>query len=194
MQLILPLLILLALTDAAVARPIPRQREPFDWRKYLPTLGTITLLGGLAGIVFLGTKADDTYRSIKVVDNAEDVAKFSVLPPAEQEYIRLRMGYFKGPKMSPEELEKVEQQDLAHGWPQINNVDTTREMNSAQRREWKALKMANDRAYKLEQEKRELEMRADAARFHSNVVLSIHAVKAKGSNALSIPTENGMDN
>ena len=190
MRFILPSLVLLALTDTIIALPIPLERKSksLAWKIYIPLIGTVALIGGLAGIVFLGTKATEAYNSIKSVDSADDQAKYEALPAEERNYIRLRM-LLAGRTLSPQEMMRLERLELLHGWAPLKVPDKTK-MDD---REWRTFKMAKDHADMLERERKVAEAQAQNAHFHAGVVMSTHAAKVKELNALTVPVVDSAE-
>jgi hypothetical protein len=74
MRYLAPILLLLALTNTLQATPLTRAEQAkkevssgfswdsIPWKKYLPTAGALGAVGILAGLVFLGTHAEQTYQ------------------------------------------------------------------------------------------------------------------------------------
>ena len=86
----------------------------------MPTLGALGILGGLVGLIFLGTKADEAYKSAKVVTESEAEVKFSSLTPDTREYLVQRLDFI-GEKNLPQHIET---HDLLYGWPPSEMPDT----------------------------------------------------------------------
>ena len=168
MKLSFLLLILLSLSDAAWSRPLPtmgRKSISIPWKKYLPTLGAIGLLGSIVGIVFLGTKADGAFRTIKTLKTTEAETLYLSLPAKDQNYLIQRMSYI-GESLKDEEKDQVEAQDLIHGWPKMEMPDT-KGLNKSTRRELKSiygrLKNALDKVATTKQTHQEATEAASAA-------------------------------
>ena len=117
MKLLCIILIILTFSDTIFAISIP-------WRKYLPILGTVGVLGGLLGVIFLGTKADEAYKAAQVVTGSEADAKFLSLSPEEQKYVLLRMEKI-GANLSQDEKAILEAFDMRHGWPRAEMPETS---------------------------------------------------------------------
>ena len=120
--------LILVLSDTGFARPIPndirRRSISIQWRKYLPTLGALGILGGLVGLIVLGTKADEAYNAAKVVTESEAEVRFSSLSPNTQEYLVRRLEFIGEKNLPQSQKESVEAQDLLHGWPPSEMPDT----------------------------------------------------------------------
>jgi hypothetical protein len=120
---------LLSTADLLYALPIPNQQQnrkgaiSIPWRKIIPPLGAVGLLGGLAGLVYLGTKADEAYAALKTLDESEFQAKYQSLDPREQAYLDNRK-QFIGITLSPEQKESLKDMDERFGWPTMKMPDT----------------------------------------------------------------------
>lgn len=126
MKLNCVILLLLSLSEVLFALPISnaerRRSISIPWRKYLPTIGALGLIGSLAGLVFLGTKADEVFKSGKMLRDSEREAKFASLPPEEQNYLVTRMSLL-GEELSPSLKESTRALDEANGWPNLEMPD-----------------------------------------------------------------------
>jgi hypothetical protein len=126
MKLFCKIVILLSLSEAFFALPIPnadrRRSISIPWRKYLPTIGALGLLGSLAALTFLGTKADEVFKSRKMLRDGETEAKFASLPPGEQNYFVYRMSML-GQELTPSLKESTQAMDQANGWPKLEMPD-----------------------------------------------------------------------
>ena len=133
--------LILALSDTIFARPIPndinRRSISIPWRKYLPTLGALGILGGLVGLIILGTKADEAYKSAKIVTESEAETRYSSLTPNTQEYLLQRLEFIGEKNLPQSKKEDIEAQDLLHGWPPSKMPDM-RGMDRSTRRELKS--------------------------------------------------------
>jgi hypothetical protein len=141
MKVFVPLLFIFTFSDILLAYPIPESQNKrsisIPWKKYLPTLGAVGLVGTLAAIIFLGTKADEAYKAVKTVEQSEADAKFLALPVEDQVYFMKRMQSLG--KVAPgQSEEKLEAQDLIHGWPKLEMPETAG-MDKSTRRELEAV-------------------------------------------------------
>lgn len=140
MKFVISIVILLALSETLLARPIPdsdrRRSVSIPWRKYLPTLGAIGLIGTLAGLVFLGTKADEAFKSAKVVTESETDARYQSLSPKDRNYLLIRMGSL-GEELPKSDRESREVYDKMNGWPEMEMPDVSG-MDRATRKEIKS--------------------------------------------------------
>ena len=128
MNLRLSILLLLALSKAVFARPVTnsihRQSTSIPWRKYLPTLGALGIVGSLVGLIFLGTKADEAYKSAKVVTESEANARYSTLTPDTREYLLQRLEFIGEKNLPQWQKDDIAEDDLLHGWPPAEMPDT----------------------------------------------------------------------
>lgn len=138
-MLLLPFIFLLCISELSFARPIPSEKShegkkgiSIPWRRVIPPLGAVALLGSLAGIVYLGTKADEAYASLKTIDESEATAKYLSLPTNDQRYMEHRLEYI-GRTLGPEEKAMLTKLDEEHGWPTMEMPDTAK-MNEEDRR------------------------------------------------------------
>jgi len=133
MKFILALLCLLATADTLWAHPIPAESKgqrrgiSIPWRKIIPPVGTLAIIGGLAGLVYLGTKADEAYAALKTLDESEFEAKYQSLDSQDQVYLDTRSQYI-GRRLTEEEKATLAEMDEKHGWPNMEMPDT-RKMN-----------------------------------------------------------------
>jgi hypothetical protein len=163
-------LLIFVLSQSVLSRPLPIQdagwRPKISWRQWIPTLGAVGILGGIIGIVFLGTKADEAYKAAEVVKDSEITAKYSSLPTRERIIISQREGYI-GKELSREEAKMVEVWDITHGWPDIEMPDSTG-MNRAARKELgsvhRKLQNAVNTAILAQEERQKTSTEAEKAR------------------------------
>jgi len=117
------LVLILALSETLLARPIPSQpnteyRPSFPWKRYLPTIGAIGVIGSLFALVLLGTKHNEAYNTIESVDRLKHDPKVAALPPEDREYLFSRIQHIGREKDLPEEQrEEMEGNDYLHGFP-----------------------------------------------------------------------------
>jgi len=113
MNLLIAILYFLSLSRAIQAAPVApaegwredSQRfswETIPWRKYLPTVAAVGLVGILAGLVFLGTRAEQRYQEVEL-QAAE--AEYNEL--SEEEKVNFRFGFLPHHQALglPEEME-----------------------------------------------------------------------------------------
>jgi hypothetical protein len=182
MKLSLHLFVILFLADTLFARPIhdPSERKSVSWKNYIPVAAAVGILASLAGIVFLGTKADEAYNSLQIVENAKDSAKFTSLPSQDQAYVNHRMTFIDK-DLSSERAEELEALDLMHGWPKFEMMDTTkmkprqiRELRKVYQTTKNALETAKRAAEveeKMKEQMKQVASQASNARFHATVTL-----------------------
>ena len=89
------------------------------------------------GLIFLGTKADEAYKSAKIVTESEAEAIYSSLAPDTQEYLVRRLEFIGEKNLPPSQKESIDADDLLHGWPPLEMPDT-RGMDRSTRREVKS--------------------------------------------------------
>src|SRR5437762_14193897 len=127
MNLRCSILLLLALSKAVFAQPVPNSIHPqsisIPWRKYLPTLGALGIVGSLVGLIFLGTKADEAYKSAKVVTESEADARYSTLTPDTQKYLLQRLEFIGEKNLPQRQKDDIAADDLLHGWPPAEMPD-----------------------------------------------------------------------
>src|SRR5204862_5610666 len=99
-----------------------------------PTLGALGIVGSLVGLIFLGTKADEAYKSAKVVTESEADARYSTLTPDSQEYLLQRLEFIGEKNLPQRQKDDIAADDLLHGWPPAEMPDT-RGMDRSKRRE-----------------------------------------------------------
>ena len=126
MKLAFFILVFSALSETLYARPIPENAPQksisISWRKYLPTLGALGLLGGLVSLVILGTTVDEAYKSAEIVTKSEAEARYNSLPPNSQAYLLQRMSAL-GEEMPKPLTESLEKLDARNGWPKMEMPD-----------------------------------------------------------------------
>jgi hypothetical protein len=129
MRTIFPFILFLTLSKACLGIPIgdenklTRRSVSSSWKKYLPFIGTVGLLGGLAGIVILGTKADETYKAAQVIEAGKITAEYMALPANQQTYLDSRKVSI-GKELSDEQRNQLMAEDRMFGWPSMEMPDT----------------------------------------------------------------------
>ena len=127
------LILILALSETSLGRPVQpnpetESRPSFAWKKYLPTIGAIGIVGSLIALVFFGTRHDEAYNAIDTIDRLRHNPKLQALPEEDQEYLfDTRIQYIgKENGMEEESRENLEDGDTFHGLPLLRDMpDTT---------------------------------------------------------------------
>ena len=171
MRFMLQLMCLLSLFETIFSLPIEgvSERQPsstsISWKRFLPTIGTLGLLASLIGIVVLGTRADEAYKAMKMVEKSTVDAKYFSLPFSEQNYVVRRMEFI-GKDMSEDEREQMEGEDLLHGWPPFEMPDTSqmgKATKNALKTAYKSLKSAIHEVDKAEEKVQDTMRQVEAA-------------------------------
>jgi hypothetical protein len=141
------------------------------WKKYLPIIGTVGLLGGLAGIVILGTKADEAYKAAKIVEAGKTTAEYMALPTDQQMYLDTRKTSI-GKELSDEQRNQIMAEDKMFGWPSMEMPDT-KDLDRKSRRTlqsaYKKLQTAIDKASANQRQVDNINQQLKAAQFNAAV-------------------------
>jgi pimeloyl-CoA synthetase len=182
MRLTFHLLVILAFADSLLAVPIPRERKSVSWKKFVPTIAAVAIVGSVLGLVFLGTKADEAYNSIQTAELADTQSKLFTLNKEDRGYLMLRKEHV-AEEVAPEDAELREGQDMVLGFHKLEMIDTEG-MDRAKIREvrkaYLATKQAFDKAAdavslkkKLENEVKEATAKADRAKLEATVLWGV---------------------
>jgi hypothetical protein len=133
------LILILALSETSLGRPVQpnpetESRPSFAWKKYLPTIGAIGIIGSLIALVFFGTRHDEAYNAIDTIDRLKHNPKLQALQEEDREYLfDTRIQYIgKENGMEEESRENLEDGDIFHGLPLSRDMpDTTGMKRSA---------------------------------------------------------------
>jgi len=133
------LILILALSETSLGRPVQpnpetERRPSFTWKKYLPTIGAIGIIGSLIALVFFGTRHDEAYNAIDTIDRLKHNPKLQALPEEDREYLfDTRIQYIgKESGMEEESRENLDNDDIFHGLPLSRDMpDTTGMKRSA---------------------------------------------------------------
>ena len=162
MKFLFHIVILLGLFDSLLALPVPADKAPgrktvskFQWKNYLPILGTAGLLGVIGAITFIGNKADQAFSAIKKVQSHPGYARYLMLPEKDRDYVESRAEVF-GQDLTERQKEITEFMDKMHGWPKLEMPDTTG-LDKEAARELKAAYVKLDKAMKKVEKARENE-------------------------------------
>jgi hypothetical protein len=177
MRTIFPIILLLTLSKACAGIPIgdmnelERRSTSGLWKKYLPLIGTVGLLGGLAGIVILGTKADEAYKVAKVIEAGKTTAEYMALPVDQQMYLDSRKESI-GKELTDEQQNQIMAEDKMFGWPSMEmpdmralDVKSRRTLQSA----YKKLQTAIDKVSVTQRQADNINQQLKTAQFNAAV-------------------------
>ena len=126
------LILILALSETSLGRPVQpnpetERRPSFTWKKYLPTIGAIGIIGSLIALVFFGTRHDEAYNAIDTIDRLKHNPKLQALPEEDREYLfNTRIQHIgKEEGMHEETREDLEDNDVFHGLPLSRKMPET---------------------------------------------------------------------
>ena len=133
------LILILALSETSLGRPVQpnpetERRPSFTWKKYLPTIGAIGIIGSLIALVFFGTRHDEAYNAIDTIDRLKHNPKLQALPEEDREYLfNTRIQYIGNENgMEEDSRENLEDDDIFYGLPLSRGMpDTTGMKRSA---------------------------------------------------------------
>lgn len=186
MKFVLHIVLLLSLFEGFFALPIPNAAKPrqnflskFQWKKYLPIVGTIGILGAAGAVYFIGTKADEAIAAIQKVQTDPMHGKYLMLSEGEREYVEKRAKLF-GEELDERGKAIVEFTDKVHGWPKLEMPDTTgmaerdvRQLKAAYKRLDKAMKKiekAKAKESEVNEQKEEVFERRRKAQMHAAII------------------------
>jgi hypothetical protein len=123
-------ILLLGIYQTVFGLPIPADSEPqqkavskFQWKKYLPIIGTIGLLGAVGSIYFIGSKTDQAFAAIKKIKSDPVHGKYLTLSEEERDYVEVRAKLF-GQDLDEGDKTITETEDQRHGWPKLEMPET----------------------------------------------------------------------
>jgi hypothetical protein len=193
MRLAPSFIFVLTLSKVCSGLPIPdetKSKSMFSvWKKYLPLIGTLGLLGGLAGIVFLGTKADEAYKAAHAVEDAQKSVEYMSLPLQQQSYLDMRKASI-GQDLTPEERKLLAEQDKQWGWPSMEMPDTSsldRKSRKTLQSAYRKLQTEVNKASETQKQLNHVSQELNAAQFQAAVTAAtewkqaLDQVKAKST-------------
>jgi len=132
------LILILALSETSLGRPVQpnpetERRPSFTWKKYLPTIGAIGIIGSLIALVFFGTRHDEAYNAIDTIDRLKHNPKLQALPEEDREYLfNTRIQYIGNENgMEEDSRENLEDDDIFYGLPLSRDMPDTTGMKRA---------------------------------------------------------------
>lgn len=193
MRFALSFIFVLTLSNVCSGLPVPDETESKSvfsaWKKYLPLIGTVGLLGGLAGIVFLGTKADEAYKASHAVEDAQKSVEYMSLPAQQQSYLDMRKASI-GQDLTPEERNQLAEQDKQWGWPSMEMPDTSGldgKSRKALQSAYRKLQTEVDKASQTQRQLNHVSQELKAAQFQAAMITAtewkqaLEQVKAKST-------------